>query len=155
MESEQDKLKRLLKKHPPLKDERSVEDVAAEQDSIRTEHGIDLSKVMFNLTDFLAISDPLVYNGKAIMMVRRPTMKEIKTMFPKDMLDNLDKLDTIPLKKAEEYDRRVFETMSLLITTPKLSVEQWEEKSNSILIKLFFEHLANVVKMVEPKISGF
>lgn len=156
-------LENFHKKHPPLKDgkeievsQKSINEIIIEQEKAKEKYNVDMASVEAALTDFLQVKDPIVIKGEAIAWVRRPTMKEIKNLFPREMIEAIDaKATNIPKEKTEEWDKRMFQIMSDLIVIPKYTAEQWEEKTNSIFLRLFYEHLSNIVKVVSPEVEGF
>lgn len=156
----------FLKKHKPLNEDKDIEivnrksisDVITEQEQIKKQYNADMASVESALTDFLNIKDPIVFNGKAIAWVRRPTMKELKNLFPREMMEAVKdqkQFESISQEQAESWDKEMYKVMSNLIEIPKHTAEEWETKSNSVFVSLFYEHLANIVKKISPDIEGF
>lgn len=147
----------LSESKDPQVESKSVDDILREQEEAKKDYNVDMAVVEAALTEFLEIKDPIVYNKKAIAWVRRPTMKELKTMFPNEMLELMDanKLDDLPPEEAEKYNKVLYDAMANLIVIPKHTAEEWENKSNPYFLKMFYEHIANMALILQPQVEGF
>jgi len=155
----------FIRKHPPLSkslenlesnpQNKSVDDILQEQEEAKAKYNADVAIVEAALTEFLDIKDPIVFKDKAIAWVRRPTMKEMKSMFPVEMLQDMEDLDKVPPEKAEEYNKVLFDIMAKLIEIPKYTAEEWERKANPYFIKMFYEHIGKIALILQTQIEGF
>ncbi len=177
------KKERFLEKHPPLSElkvgeelvkdpktgkitkiektsftprPRTVEEAWKAHDKAKKKYSGDIQKVEDNLLDFLKIEDPIVYNGKAIMWMLRPSNKKIRNMIPKELAKYEGKPFTdIPEDVLKQYDDKIYSIMSDLITKPKWSAEKWADESNPWLLRLFWEHITFLINMTQTEITGF
>ena len=156
----------FIKKHKPIVESkgsmvnssRTIEDVMQEEEMAKSKYNSEMAIVEAALTEFLDIKDPIVWNKKAIAWVRRPTMKELKILFPTDMLNAMSEgksIEDLSPEKAEEYDNTLYGIMGDLIVIPKFTGEQWKSKSNPYLIKLFYDHIAKIALILQPQVENF
>jgi len=152
--SKPDKKKKLLAKHKPLK-KADVERAKKEAKKAKEKYAVDTAAVEKALTEFLSIKDSIKWEGKVIAMVRRPSMKELKELIPSNVKSHLDDPQGIPAEKFDDYDELFFGNMAKLIVTPKKTAKQWKETANPWFLRLFFEHIANIAKVMDMQVEGF
>lgn len=136
----------------------SPEEIDAEirgQEKARQKYSTDAAEVEEALTNYLKITDPIVHNGKAIAWVRRPSMKELKALIPKEMYKYMDNPQDAPEATVKKYKNFFYEKMADLITVPNYTVAQWEEKANPWLVRKFWEHIGEIVKLMQGHVEGF
>jgi len=144
----------IQEKYPPM----SPEDIVNEEKA--TEAGkaklsMEMSEVEEALTDYLSISDPVVYKGKAIMWIHRPTVKQLKQLIPPEMRDYIGSPEKVPEETGNKYEAFFYEKLAEMVTVPKYTAEQWKEKANPWLLRLFWEHIAKIAQMMEGEVEGF
>ena len=168
------KKKIFLEKHPALveggelvkdkesreinfksKKPKTVEEAWREQTEAKAKYESGLNIVETNLLDFLSIEDPIIFNGKVIACVKRPTNAQIRAMVPHGLTKYKDKPQDIPEEDLKKYEKELTELMAILITKPKWTPQEWEEKSNPWFIRLFWEHIGNISQMAQVQIEGF
>lgn len=137
---------------------KSPEDVVADakqQKKAQSNYNIQMAEVDQALTEFLNILDPIKWNGKTIMCARRPSMKELKKMIPKEMAKYADHPEDIPQSIQEKYEGFFYQKMSEIIVAPKHTAEEWEELANPWLMNLFWKHISSISEQIQGKIEGF
>jgi len=148
------KKKDFLAKHKPL----SKEDIAKSKKDIekaKEKYAVSIASIEQALTEFMEIRDPIKYNGKTIMLVRRPTMKELQELIPKDIGPFIEDPSSVSEKDMEKYDDLFYGNLAKLIVVPKRTAKEWKEKANPWLLRLFFEHIASITKVMEGEAEGF
>ena len=155
--AERNKEKKFLDKHKPLVKTipRTEEEVLKEIEDVKAKYNRDASQVEAALTEFLEQLDPIVWNGKAIAWCRRPSMKEIKELVPSELMKYEDNPQDAPQELQDKYDKFIYQKMSEIIATPKYTAEQWIEKANPHLLRLFWEHIGKIAKEVQVQVEGF
>jgi len=141
-------------KFPAMSPEEIAEDIKR-QEQAKQKYSVDAAEVEEALTDYLKIRDPIVHNGKAIAWVRRPSMKELKELIPKEMMKYMNTPDKVPESVLKKYQNFFYEKMEDLIVVPKYTAAQWEAKANPWLIRKFWDHIGEIVKLMEGSIEGF
>lgn len=162
MAEEQNKVNKFLERHPKLGEGigkpveiKTLDDVIKEQEEIQKQYNSQMANIESNLTSFLEIEDPLVVNGKLLAMVRRPSMKEIKKLFPKELLE-IGASGKVPTyDESEEMNKALYEMMGSLITKPKHTAEEWENKTNPYFIRAFYDHIMKMSQALETQVEGF
>jgi len=140
----------------PPKKVKTIQEAWADQEKAKAKYEGAIQKVEKNLLDFLKIEDPIIFNEKAIMWMRRPSNKELRNMVPKELVEYVGKPATeIPDEVLENYDEQIYAMMGELITKPKWTAEQWADKTNPWLTRLFWDHIANIIRMTQAEIEGF
>lgn len=147
--------KKLLEKHKSLAEKGGPTKATKNMEKAKQDYNIDQAEVLRNLTDYLNIKDPIKWNGKVIALVRRPSMKELKELIPKDLRKFVDDPKGLPNEEAKEYETFFYKKMSEFITVPNWSPEEWEINGNPWFIRLFFDHLSQIAKLMEGNIEGF
>jgi len=144
---------KIAKKYamPPEEVKRHDERVAR----TKAKYSMDQAEVEKALTDFLNIRDPIVVNGKAIAWVKRPSMKQLKAMIPKELRPYVDNPKDVPEELNEKYENFFYEKMAEIIVVPKRSASEWEEWANPWFVRLFWQHIANIAQLMEGPIEGF
>ena len=143
---------KILKKYPPMKPE-ELEKAEKEMTEAKTKYNIDQAEVEKALTEYLEILDPLMYKGKAIAYVRRPSMKQLKALIPPELREYVGK--QIPEELAKKHERFFYEKMSEMIAVPEYDADQWETKANPWFIRLFWQHINDIANLMEGQIEGF
>jgi len=136
----------------------SPEDLAKHPEKVaktKAKYSMDQAKVEEALTDFLNIKDPIVFKGKAIAWVKRPSMKQLKAMIPKELRPYVDNPQDVPEKVNKKYESFFYEKMAELIVIPERTAEEWEDYANPWFVRMFWEHIANIAKLMEGPIEGF
>jgi len=154
MSEKPDKGKPITEKYPPM----SPEDIRKEIEQTekgKTKYSMEMSDVEKALTDYLEITDPLVHNGKAIAWVKRPSMKQLKELIPPEMAKYMDDPKSAPELITKKYEGHFYKKMAELIKIPEHTAEQWEAKANPWLIRLFWQHIADIAKLMEGQVEGF
>lgn len=128
---------------------------AKRQDRARQQYSTDLAEVEGALTAFMEQKDPIVWEGKAIAWVRRPTMRQLKELIPVEMRKYANNPENLPEELTEKYEGFFYEKMSEMIAIPKRSPKEWEETTNPWFIRIFWEHMAYITQMMEGEIEGF
>lgn len=121
----------------------------------KAKYSIDMAEVEKNLTEFLEVKDPIVVKGKAIMWVKRPSMKELKSIIPQELRPYVDDPASVPEEVNERYETHFYAKMAELVAVPKRTAEQWEATANPWVIRLFWHHIANIAQSLEGNIEGF
>lgn len=147
--------KKFLEKHRPLEKKGGVGEEIKREKKAKEKYNIDIAEVEKNLTEFLDIKDPIRFNGKVIAMCRRPSMKELKELIPKELQPYLEDPTGLPEDKIDEYDDFFYAKLSELIVVPNFTPKKWKEKANPWFIRLFWEHIASIAKVFEMRIEGF
>jgi len=136
----------------------SPEDIKKEEETIekgKTKYSMEQTEVEKALTEYLELTDPIVHKGKAIAWVRRPSMKQLREMIPPEMAKYMDNPKDVPEETAKKYEGFFYKKMAELIKVPEYTAEQWEEKANPWFVRLFWEHIANIAKLMEGQVEGF
>lgn len=146
--------KSIAEKYPPM----SPEDIKKEEKAIekgKAKISAEASEIEKALTEYLNITDPLKWKDKTIALVKRPSMKQLKDLIPPEMAKYMDNPKSVPEETAKRYEGFFYKKMAELIEEPKYSAEQWETKANPWFIRLFWEHIAEISKMMEGQVEGF
>lgn len=146
--------KSMAEKYPPM----SPEDIKKEIEQTekgKTKYSMEAADVEKALTDYLEIVDPLVYKGNAIAWVRRPSMKQLKELIPPEMTKYMDNPKSVPDSISKKYEGHFYKKMVELIKVPEYTAEQWEAKANPWLVRLFWQHIADIAKLMEGQVEGF
>jgi len=154
MATKPEKEKPITEKFPPM----SPEDIEREEKAIKkgkTKYSMEQTEVEKALADYLEITDPIVYKDKAIAWVRRPTMKQLRAMIPPEMAKYFDDPKSVPEEIGKKYEKHFYIKMAELIKIPKYTAEEWEDKANPWFVRLFWEHIANIAKLMEGQVEGF
>lgn len=146
----------ITEKYPPM----SPEDIEAEEKRVergKAKLSMELSEVEDALTEYLDIVDPIVNpkNGKAIMWVRRPTVKQLKELVPPEMRKYMDNPKDIPEDVGKKYEKFFYEKLAEMVKVPNYDAETWKEKANPWLLRLFWTHIAEISKLMEGEVEGF
>jgi len=144
----------IERKYPPM----SPEDIKAEEKTIeegKAKLSMEMSVVEDALTEYLSISDPVVYKGKAVMWILRPTIKQLKALIPPEMREYVGNPKDVPEETGKKYEQFFYEKLAEMVTVPKYTAEQWQEKANPWLLRLFWEHIAKIARLMEGQIEGF
>ena len=140
---------------PPLPSEEVIKKEEEKIAKAKAVFNIDQAEVEKNLTEYLAIKDPLMHNGKAIALIRRPSMKELKALIPPEMRKYVDDPKGLPPEAGKKYEKFFYQKMSEYIVVPKKTAKEWEATINPWFIRLFFDHFAQIAKIMEGQIEGF
>lgn len=146
--------KSIGEKYPSM----SPEDIRKEEEQIqkgKIKYSMELSDVEKALTDYLEITDPLIHKDKAIAWVRRPSMKQLKELIPPEMGKYMENPSSVPEATAKKYEKFFYKKMAELIKVPEYTAEEWETKANPWFVRLFWQHIANVAKLMEGQVEGF
>lgn len=146
--------KKISEKYPPLSP-KDVEEEKKGQEKAKIDFTQEQVEMEKNLTEYLSITDPLMYKEKAIAQIRRPSMRELKELIPPDMRNYVNNPSEVPEEKVENYEKFFYKKMAEMITFPKYTAEEWEGIANPWFIRLFWEHIANIAKLMEGNIEGF
>jgi len=162
--SDEEKRKRFLAKHQPLEEgsivdektrPKTVSDAWAEQERIRQQYSTDMTGIEQNLTEFLTIEDPLVYQGKVLAWIKRPSNKELRALVPPEMRKYAKNPSDIPDELLDKYDDEIVGVLAKLITRPKWSAEEWKTKMNPWFTRLFWEHIGYITNLAQVELEGF
>ena len=152
VETEAEKRKKKFEeKYPPIdieKEEKRIQKAKAK-------YSMDAQKVNDNLTEYLDIKDPIVWKGKAIAWVKRPTMKQLKALIPKEMRTYVENPQDVPEKLNKKYEGHFYGKMADLIAIPKHTAKEWEEIGNPWFMRRFWEHIAQIAQLMEGNIESF
>lgn len=159
------KEKKFLGKHAPLEEStakkakgkaRTVEDVMREQEKARKKYRLDMAQVEKSLTEYLQTSEPVLWEGKPILWVRRPSMREIKALTPtKKQMEYMENPQNMPDALQKEYDDRFYAKFSELVVAPKKTADEWREIMNPWLLRLFWGYIAKIGNLLGAEIEGF
>lgn len=144
----------IEEKYPSMSEE-DIKNESAAIEKGKAKLSMELSVVEDALTEFLNTPDPIVWNNKAIMWVRRPTIKQLKALIPAEMREYVDSPKEIPEETSKKYEKFFYEKLAEMVTVPKYTAEQWKEKANPWFLRLFWEHIAKIAKLMEGQIEGF
>lgn len=133
----------------------SIREHERKVEQTKSKYSMDSAETEKNLTEYLEIKDPIVAGGKAIMWCKRPSMKQLKEMIPKEMRPYVDNPAEVPEEMNQRYEKHFYEKMAELIAIPKKSAKDWEEISNPWFVRLFWNHIANIAQLLEGRIEGF
>jgi len=147
--------KKLLKKHKSLKEKGGPIKATKNMEKAKQDFNVDQAEVLRNLTDYLKIKDPLIWDGKVIALIRRPSMKELKELIPPDLRQYVNDPNGLPPEKAAEYESFFYEKMAEFIVVPKKDSKGWEATANPWFIRLFFDHLRQIAQLLEGNVEGF
>jgi len=131
-----------------LEHERRIEET-------KTKYVVDAIAVEKALTEFLEILDPILWNSKPIMWVRRPTMAELHGLIPPDVEKYLKETGEVPDDVAKKYENFVYEKMASMVMVPKYTAEEWKSKANPWLLKKFWKHIGNIAQIMQDQTEGF
>lgn len=121
----------------------------------KTKFSMDAAEVEKALTEYLELTDPIVFEGKAIMWCKRPSMKQLKAMIPKEMRPYIANPEKVPDKLNKKYEDFFYEKMAELIAVPTKSVAEWQNIANPWLVRLFWNHIADIAELLEGRVEGF
>jgi len=121
----------------------------------KAKYSMDQAEVERALTDFLNIKDPIVFKGKAIAWVKRPSMKQLKAMIPQELRPYVDNPQDVPEEINKKYESFFYEKMAEIVVVPKKTAEEWEAYANPWFVRMFWAHIADVAKLMEGPIEGF
>jgi hypothetical protein len=147
----------IEKKYPAM----SQEDIEAEEKKIETgkaKLSMELADVEDALTEYLDITDPIISpkTGKAIMWIRRPSVKELKGLIPPEMREYMDGSKEVPEEIGKKYEKFFYNKLAEMVKIPEHTAEQWRDKCNPWLLRLFWAHIAKVSKLMEEgEVEGF
>lgn len=150
--------KKPKKKEEPKFPAMSPEEIEAEikrQKMAKTKYSVDAAEVEEALTEYLNIKDPIVHNGKAIAWVLRPSMKQLKQLVPKELMKYMNTPKEAPEKIVEKYKGFFYKKMEELIVVPTYTAAEWETKANPWFIRKFWEHIEQVVNLMQGNVEGF
>ena len=156
--SEKDRKKSFAEKYPPL-DKAGIERQKAGQKATRTKFVVEAAEIEKNFTTFIEILDPLEYKNPStgklmqVALVRRPSMKEMKNMVPKELAKYDGK--KIPKNLEGRYEEFMYDTMAKMIATPKKDAKGWEEYANPWFMRLFWTYIKNIINIVEGEADHF
>lgn len=145
---------------PPM----SKQDIAkafAEVDKAKAKYSMDTTETLSALTEYLGVTDPILWTNprtgktKAIAWVCRPTMKELKALIPPQLRKYANKPQDLPEELGKQYEKFFYEKMAETIAIPKWTAEEWEEKGNPWIVRLFWNHIAGIARLMEGNIEGF
>lgn len=139
---------------------KEIKEEARRMDEAKAKYSRDLAKVESALTEYLETLDPMLWiNPKgetvAIAWIRRPSMKKLKEMIPKEMREYVDNPLEVPEELNKKYESHFYEKMAEMIAIPERTPEEWETKANPWFIRRFWEHIASIAQMMEGQIEGF
>jgi len=152
---EKKKGKKSFEETHPAMSKKDVKEEIERQEKARAKFSMEAADVEKALTEYLEIKDPLIHNGKAVAWVRRPTMKQLKNVTPPEMAKYMENPKEVPEHVGKKYEKHLYEQMELLIAVPEHTAEEWAEIATPWLIRLFFEHLSDIVALVEGQAEGF
>jgi hypothetical protein len=143
-------------KYPPM----SPEDIENEVQAVergKAKLSMEYADVEEALTEYLETPEPIINpaNGKAIMWIRRPSIKELKGLIPAEMRKYTDNDKEVPESVSTKYEEFFYRKLAEMVVVPKYTAEQWKAKANPWLLKLFWTYIANISKFMEGKIEGF
>jgi hypothetical protein len=154
MAEKPERKKSIEEKYPPM----SPEDIRKEEQTIergKAKYSMLMADVEKALSEFLDQVDPIDWKGKAIAWVRRPSMKELKALIPPEMAKYMDNPKAVPEEMTKRYEGHFYTKMAELIKIPKKTAEQWEATANPWFMRLFWEHIADIAKLMEGQVEGF
>jgi len=139
---------------------KEIKEEARKMDVAKAKFSRDLNEVESALTEYLETLDPMLWtNSKgetvAIAWIRRPSMKKLKELIPKEMREYVDNPLEVPEELNKKYESHFYEKMAEMIAIPKCTSEEWEAKANPWFIRRFWEHIAEIAKLMEGQIEGF
>jgi len=149
------KKKSFSERFPPL-DAEGIREQEELMDKAKRKYATDAQEVSDALTDYLDIKDPMLWKGKAIAWVRRPSMKQLKELIPVEMRRYINKDPSeIPKSVDKKYEKFFYEKMAEMIVIPKYTAAEWETKANPWLIRRFWLHISEIAKLMEGHIENF
>jgi len=144
----------IYEKHPPLTEEQIKERKEAKEKA-KEQYTVNVAEIEKTLTEFLEVKDPLLWEEKVIAWIRRPTMKELSELIPTQVQKYLDNPEGLPVDKISEYDELFYTNMEKMIVIPKKTAKEWKETANPWFLRLFFEHIISIAKVLEMQVEGF
>lgn len=148
------KKKDFLKKHPPMSPA-EIKKAKKETEKSKENYAVTMASIEQALTEYMEIRDPIKYNGKVIMLVRRPTMKELQALIPKDIGPFIADPSNVSDEELKKYDQLFYGSLASLIVVPKRTAEEWAKTATPWLLRLFFEHINRISKVMEGEAEGF
>ena len=154
----ENKKKTFAEKYPAL-DAKGIERQKAGQQATKTKYTAKALEIEKNFTAFGEVLDPIEWKDpntekfKTIAMVRRPTMKQMKEMVPPEMVKYVGK--KAPKELEEKYAKFMYQKMSEMIAIPERIADGWEEYANPWFMRKFWQHIEDIVKMIEGESEGF
>lgn len=121
----------------------------------KIKYSMDAAEVERALTEYLEIKDPIVVDGKAIAWVKRPSMKQLKAMIPKELRPYVDSPTEVPEELNKRYENFFYEKMAEIIAIPKRTASEWEALANPWFTRLFWNHIAEIANLLEGRVEGF
>lgn len=150
--------KTFAEKYPPL-DERGIKEEIKGQETAKTVFAARALEIEKNFTAFNEVLDPIQWKnpqtGKTvdIALVRRPTMKEIKALVPPEMAKYIGK--KAPEEMEKKYAHFMYERMADLIVLPDKTAKEWEADGNPWFLRRFWQHIADIQRLIEGQSEGF
>jgi len=158
LSSQEERVEKLLEKHPPLSPQQVREKERDKQAAITKYRG-DIAKAEENLVNYLNKLDPLVDPGTdtAIAWIRRLPYKQLIDIIPDDLLEAYradDKATALKLA-AEKYMDYTYELMAKLIAKPEHDKDWWAEHINIDFVELFQARLIELMSRLEEQTDFF
>lgn len=156
--SEKTGKKTFDEKYPPL-DKEGIKEEIKGQKTAKTKYAAEALEIEKNFAEFCEVLDPIEWKnpktGKfmKIGLVRRPTMKQIKELVPPEMAKYIGK--KAPEKLEKKYAKFFYEKMADLIVIPDKTAEEWERDGNPWYMRMFWQHIADIQKLIEGQAEGF
>ena len=149
--------KSFAEKYPPL-DEEGIKKEVKGQETAKTKYAAEALEIEKNFTEFCEVLDPIEWknsDGKfvTIAKVRRPTMKQMKELVPPEMAKYVGK--KAPKELEEKYAKFFYEKMAEMIVFPEKTADEWEADGNPWFMRMFWQHIADIVKLIEGQAEGF
>lgn len=155
----ENKKKTFTEKYPPL-DEDGIKKEIKGQQTAKTVYAVNAMEIEKNFTEFNKVLDPIygqLPDGtkSVIALVHRPKMKQIRALVPPEMAKYIATGKKPPEKLEKKYAKFIYQKMSELIATPKKTAEEWEDDSNPWFLHKFWQHIADIQKLIEGQSEGF
>lgn len=154
--SSQDEIKKqsFLNKHKPM-NSKQIEQKLIENEDAKAQYTTDMTALEENLRNFAEKTDPIVFRGKPLCWVKRPSKAQFEKLIPPDMMKYKNSPDSIPKAEADKYENLIYEMMAELIVNPKHDANWWKANSPLIFIPLFQAHLNEIYELVGIDIANF
>jgi len=156
--SEKNRKKSFAEKYPPL-DKAGIKKEIKDQETAKTKYVAEALEIEKNFAEFCEVLDPIMWKnprtGKfvKIALVRRPTMKQMKELVPPEMAEYVGK--KAPKELEEKYAEFFYQKMAEMIVFPERTADGWEEDGNPWYLRMFWQHIADIVKLIEGQAEGF
>jgi len=150
--------KSFAEKYPAL-DEEGIKKEIKGQETAKTKYAAEALEIEKNFAEFCEVLDPIEWKnpntGKFVKigLVRRPTMKQMKEMVPPEMAKYVGK--KAPKELEEKYAKFFYQKMSEMIVIPEKTASEWEAEGNPWYMRMFWQHIADIVKLIEGQAEGF